>query len=180
VEPVTIVLVNALTTDLELDGLDQVVANPVEPAELSTRTISSQDLYLGEHSLEVDAVDQITVALDSAGHLLAEVGGTVERVLNCLHGEVSVTTVHHLPEGNLGITSQVNILGAISDELHQTTTCHFLYTSSSEKKLGKTLLGYFIAFESPGATIIAENEIHAPIFRCMSKHPLKQFFSQNP
>jgi hypothetical protein len=144
VQPVTIVLVNALATDLELDGLDQVVANPVEPTELSTRAISRQDLYLGEHSLEVDAVDQITVALDSAGHLLAEVGRTVERVLNRLHREVSVTTVHHLPEGNLGITSQVNILGAISDELHQTTTCHFLYTSSPEKKLAKTLLGYLL------------------------------------
>ena len=138
VQPVTIVLVNALTADLQLDGLDEVVAHPVEPAELGTRAICRQDLYLGQHGLQVDTVDQITVALDSAGHLLAEVGGTVEGVLNRLHGEVSVATVHHLPESDLGVTSQVNILGTISDELHQTTTCHFLYTSSSEKKLAKT------------------------------------------
>jgi hypothetical protein len=41
-------------------------------------------------------VDQITVALDSAGNLLTEVGGTVERVLDGLHREVSVATVHDL------------------------------------------------------------------------------------
>ena len=35
-EPVTIVLVNALTADFEFDVLDQVVTDPVEPAELST------------------------------------------------------------------------------------------------------------------------------------------------
>jgi hypothetical protein len=36
-----------------------------------------------------------------------------------------VAAVHHLEESNLGVASQVNVLGAISDELHQTTTCHF-------------------------------------------------------
>ena len=34
VQPLTIVLVNALTADLELNLLDEVVADPVEPAEL--------------------------------------------------------------------------------------------------------------------------------------------------
>ncbi len=57
VEPVTVVLINALTTDLELDGLDQEVTNPVEPAELGTRTISRLESNLGESSLEVHAVD---------------------------------------------------------------------------------------------------------------------------
>jgi hypothetical protein len=38
-EPVTVVLVNALTTDLELNVGDEIVANPVEPAELGTRTV---------------------------------------------------------------------------------------------------------------------------------------------
>ncbi len=57
VEPVTVVLINALTTDLELDGLDQEVTNPVEPAELGTRTISRLESNLGESSLEVHTVD---------------------------------------------------------------------------------------------------------------------------
>ena len=38
-EPVTIVLVDALAANLELDILDQVVADPVEPAELRTRAV---------------------------------------------------------------------------------------------------------------------------------------------
>jgi hypothetical protein len=41
-------------------------------------------------------VDQITVTLDGAGDLLAEVGGAIEGVLDGLHGEVSVTTVYNL------------------------------------------------------------------------------------
>jgi hypothetical protein len=41
-----------------------------------------------------------------------------------------VTTIHDLEERDLGVTCEVNILGTIGDELHQTTTCHFsLYLS---------------------------------------------------
>ena len=125
-EPLAVVLVDALTTDLELDGLDKVVANPVEPAELGTRTVRPRDDNRGESRLEIHAVDQITVTLDGAGHLLGEVGGTVERVLDGLHREVSVTTVDQLEESDLGVTGKVNVLGAIGDELHNTTTCHVL------------------------------------------------------
>jgi len=125
-EPLAVVLVDALTTDLELDGLDKVVANPVEPAELGTRTVRPRDDNRGESRLEIHAVDQITVTLDGAGHLLGEVGGTVERVLDGLHREVSVTTVDQLEESDLGVTGKVNVLGAIGDELHKTTTCHVL------------------------------------------------------
>jgi hypothetical protein len=127
VEPVTIVLINALTTDLELNGLDEEVTNPVEPTELGTRAVRGEEGYLGESGLEVHTVDQITVTLDGTGDLLTPVGGTVEGVLNGLHSEVGVTTVHDLEERNLRVTSKVNILSAISDELHKTTTCHLLY-----------------------------------------------------
>jgi hypothetical protein len=41
-------------------------------------------------------VDEITVALDSAGDLLAEVRGAVKRVLDGLHGKVSVTSINDL------------------------------------------------------------------------------------
>ena len=71
-EPVAIVLVNALTTDLNLDVADKIVTNPVEPAELGTRAVTNLKLNLGEGRLEVDTVNQVTVALDSAGDLLAE------------------------------------------------------------------------------------------------------------
>ncbi len=133
VEPVTIVLVDTLTTDLDLDVLDEVVANPVEPAELGTRAVRGGDGNGGESGLEVHTVDEITVALDGTGHLLTEVRGTVEGILDGLHREVSVATVHNLPESDLGITSKVNILSAISDELHKTTTCHLLYPGITKK-----------------------------------------------
>jgi hypothetical protein len=134
VEPVTIMLVNALSTDLKLNGLDEIVARPVQPAELSIRSIgSSRKLNLGESGLEVDAVDKITGALDSAHNLLAEVSGTIEGVLNGLHGKVSVPAVHNLPKSDLGITSQINILSAVSNERHKSTTGHFCFITLLEK-----------------------------------------------
>ena len=137
-EPVAIVLVNALATNLDLDVADQIVTRPVEPAELGTRAVRAQKGDLGQSGLEVHAVDQVTIALDGAGDLLAEVGGTIERVLNGLHGEVGVAAVNHLEERDLGVTSQVNILGAVGYELHKTTTCHFLLYPSLRKKFWQT------------------------------------------
>jgi hypothetical protein len=43
-------------------------------------------------------VDQVTVAADGALHLLAEVRGTIERLLNGLHREVGVATVNDLED----------------------------------------------------------------------------------
>jgi hypothetical protein len=43
-------------------------------------------------------VDQIAVALNRAGDLLAEVGSTVEGVLNRLHRKVGVATVNNLED----------------------------------------------------------------------------------
>ncbi len=105
VEPLAVLLVDALATDFDFNVLDEVVADPVEPAELGTRAVGGLELHLGQSRLEVHAVDQITVALDSAGDLLAEVRGAVEGVLNGLHGEVSVAAVNHLEECNLGVAS---------------------------------------------------------------------------
>jgi hypothetical protein len=42
-----------------------------------------------------------------------------------------VATVHHLKKSNLRVTRQVDILCAIGNKLHKTTTCH-LYTPSEE------------------------------------------------
>jgi hypothetical protein len=127
VQPVAIVLVDALATNLNLNGLDQVVANPVEPAPLGTRAVAGLQGHLGQSRLQVDAVNQVTVALNRAGHTLAEAGRAVERVLNRLHGEVGVATIDRLEKGNLRVTRQIDILSTVCDELHQTTTCHFLY-----------------------------------------------------
>ena len=57
VHPVAIVLVNTLTTNLNLHGADQIVTHPVEPAELGTRTVSALQCHLGQCGLQVHAVD---------------------------------------------------------------------------------------------------------------------------
>ncbi len=124
VEPVTIMLINLLTTDLKVDVVDKVVTDPVEPAELGTRAIGVLQGHLGEGGLEVDAVDKISVTGDSALHLLAEVGSSVEGLLNSLHGEVGVATVDDLEKGDLRVASKIDILSAVSDELHKTTRTH--------------------------------------------------------
>ena len=103
VHPVAVVLVNALATDLNLNRLNEVVSNPVEPAELRTRAVRRLERNLGERRLEVHAVDQVAVALDRARNTLAEARRAVERVLNGLHGEVRVAAVHDLEESNLRI-----------------------------------------------------------------------------
>ena len=105
VEPVTILLVNALATDFNLNVVDEIVTDPVEPAELGARAIRWLEGDLWQRGLEVHAVDQITIALDRAGDLLAEVGSTVEGVLDRLHSKVRVTAIHDLKKSNLWVTS---------------------------------------------------------------------------
>ena len=117
-EPVTVVLVDALAADLELHPVDEVVANPVEPAELGTRAVSGLELHGGERRLEIHAVDQVAVALDRARHLVVKPGVAVEGILDGLHREVRVATVNRLEEGDLGITRQIHVLSTIGHELH--------------------------------------------------------------
>ena len=103
-EPVAIVLVDALAANLNLDVLDEVVADPVEPAELGARAVRGLERHGGERGLEVHAVDKVTVALDRARDLATEARRAVEGVLNGLHGEVRVAAVHDLEESDLGVT----------------------------------------------------------------------------
>jgi len=124
--PVTILTVNALTADLKLHNLDEAVANRVEPAEALDRCLTSgTQVHCGQHHLDVRAVHQVGIAVDNGRHTLVEVGLAVERHLNGLHGEVRVALVQNLPEGDLGIARNINILRTIAHELHQ-TTCHIV------------------------------------------------------
>ena len=79
VEPLAVLTVDALTTNLNLNVVDQNVANPVEPTELVTRTIQFNSW---KSHLQVDSVDKVTISADCAGHLLSEVGRTVECLLD--------------------------------------------------------------------------------------------------
>jgi hypothetical protein len=142
VHPITILAVNALATDLDLNLRNDLLTGEVKPTGIHAVLCGALHLLvdLGESNLKVSAVSQITVAGDSAGHTATKIGLAVESLLNGLHGKVGVALVGNLPEGNLGITSQINILGAIGDQLHQSSS-HFVvvgYTMPKEKKIRKT------------------------------------------
>ena len=117
-EPVTVVLVDLLTTNLNVDVVDKIVTDPVEPAELGARAIRTSEENLGKRGLEVDTVDKIAVTGDRALNLLAEVRRAVERLFNRLHGEVRVAAVDDLEERDLGVAREVDILCTIRDKLH--------------------------------------------------------------
>jgi hypothetical protein len=126
VHPVTILAINALTTDLNLNLGNQLLTGEIKPTGINTilrRTLHGL-VNLGESNLKVSAVSQITITRDGASHAATEIGLSVKSLLDGLHSKVSVTFVRHLPEGNLGVARKINILGAVSDELHK-TSCHF-------------------------------------------------------
>jgi hypothetical protein len=137
VHPITVLAVDALATDLNLNLRDELLTGEVEPTSVDVSgTHGPESLAnLGESNLKVSAVRQITVTGDGAGHTATEVSLAVESLLDRLHGEVSVTLVGNLPESNLGVTSQVNVLGAIGDKLHKSSThCKMLVILLKKKK----------------------------------------------
>jgi hypothetical protein len=125
VHPVAVLAVNALATDLNLNLRDELLTGEVKPTSIDA--VGAGGVLKGladlrESHLKVSAISQITVTGDGAGHTATEVGLAVESLLDRLHGEVGVTLVADLPESNLGIASQVNVLSAIGDKLHKSST----------------------------------------------------------
>ena len=120
VHPITVLAINALATDLNLNLRNDLLTREVKPTGINAVLIAANHLLvdLGESDLQVSAVRQITVAGNGASDTTTEIGLAVKGLLNGLHGKVGVAFVRHLPEGNLGITSQVNVLSAIGDKLH--------------------------------------------------------------
>jgi hypothetical protein len=127
VHPVTILAVNALTTDFDLNLGNKLLTREIKPTGINTILASALHrlVDLGKSNLKVSAVSQITIAGDGASHTTTEIGLSVKSLLNGLHGKVSVTFVRYLPEGNLRVARKIDILGAVSDELHKTSS-HFL------------------------------------------------------
>lgn len=114
VHPVTELAVNTLATNLNLHHAHELLAGVVQPAGVCGIAL----LHLREGHLKVDTVGEVTITGDSALNTASEIGLTVEGLFNRFHGEVGVATVSHLPESNLGVTSEVNVLRAVGDELH--------------------------------------------------------------
>ena len=126
VHPVAVLAVDTLATDLNLHLGDELLTGEVEPTSVNTTVGALEGLSdLGESHLKVGAVSQITITRNGAGHTATEVSLAVKSLLDRLHGEVSVTLVTDLPEGNLGIASQVNVLCAVGDKLHKSST-HYM------------------------------------------------------
>jgi hypothetical protein len=117
VEPVAVVLVDSLTTDFNLYGLDELVSNPISVG------VCGQS---GERNLNVNTVDEVTVSGDGTGYLLVETSGTVEGLVDGLHREVRVSAIHNLEESDLRVTGKVDVLSAIGNELHKSST-HFVF-----------------------------------------------------
>ena len=113
--PVTILTVDTRATDLNLNLLNQAVTHVVQPAETVTRR---RQLHLGQRYLDVSAVHQVRVTADDGSYTATEVRLTVEGHLNRLHGEVGVSLVQHLPEGDLGVAGDVDVLSTIAYKLH--------------------------------------------------------------
>ncbi len=137
VHPVAVLAVNALATDLNLNLRDELLTGEVKPTSVDVAggRVLEGLADLGESNLKVGAVSQITVTGDGAGHTATEVSLAVESLLDRLHSEVGVTLVGNLPESNLGVTSQVNVLGAIGDKLHKSSThCKMLVILFKKKK----------------------------------------------
>ena len=119
--PVTVLTVDALATNLELHRLDETVSDVRQPAEAVQRR-GAAELDRRENHLHIRAVHQVRVTVDHGRHALVEVGLAVERHLNGLHREVGMTLVQHLPERDLGVAADVDVLRTIADELKKTTT----------------------------------------------------------
>ncbi|QIG59704.1 hypothetical protein [Dishui Lake phycodnavirus 3] len=116
--PLLVVLVDALTTDGQLNILDGTFGHPARVRRVSTR--QRHEVVLRD-KFNVHVTDQVTVARNSHGHTAVVGGRTVDGLFNVFHREVRVTLVHSLEEGNLRVTRQVDILGAVRHELHETT-----------------------------------------------------------
>jgi len=114
--PLLVVLVDSLTTDGQFDSGDRGFRDP-------------RIFILGEGLLRlqfnVHVRDQITVSGDSDGDATGVRGSTVNSLLDVFHRKVSVAFVDRLEESDFWVTSQVDILGAVGDELHETTG-HFV------------------------------------------------------
>jgi hypothetical protein len=119
VHPVTILTVDTLTTNLYLNLRDKLLTGEIQPAGIYRASGTLHLLVdLRESNLQVGTVGKITITRDGASYTATEIGLTVECLLDRLHSKVSMATVCDRPESNLWLTSKVNILCAVGDELH--------------------------------------------------------------
>jgi len=115
--PLLVVLVDALATDGEFNVVDRAFR---DPASIRNRR-SGNSRRSVRLQFNVHVTDQITVTGNGHRHATGVGRSTVDSLFDVFHREVGVTLVHSLEESDFWVTSQVDILGAIGDELHETT-----------------------------------------------------------
>jgi hypothetical protein len=132
--PLLVVLVDTLTTDGKLNGGDRTLGDPVAVINGG----GGRGVGRGREELDVHVTDEITVAGNSDGDAAGVGGSTVDGLLDVLHREVGVALVLRLVEGNLGVTGKVDVLSAVSYELHETTGhCESFCTIYRENNFGR-------------------------------------------
>ncbi len=134
VHPVTILAIDALAANLDLNLGDEVLADVIHPAGIGGTAHLSN---LGEGDLEVGAVSEISVPGNRAGDAASEVSLSGEGLLDGLHREVGVAPVGHLPESDLGRSREENVLRAVSYKLHKSSAHVVLIYHTKRKKSGK-------------------------------------------
>ena len=110
--PLLVVFVDSLTTDRQFSSRDRAFRGP------RIRSSVKRD-FSGQFKVHVR--NQITVSGDRDGNATGRRGSTVDSLFDVFHREVSVAFVNRLEESDFWVTSQVDILGAVGDELHETT-----------------------------------------------------------
>ena len=122
VHPVTVLAVDALSSDLNLNHRNQLLTWVVQPASVGlvarSRVAAAVLADLRKCNLKVCAVGKVTISGDRALHTATEVSLSVERLFNGFHSKVGVSAVCNLPESDLWVTCKVDVLSAIRNELH--------------------------------------------------------------
>ena len=109
--PLLVVLVDSLTTDRQFSSGNGAFREP------RIRNSGSGS----RRQFKVHVRDQITISGDRDGDATGRRGSTVDSLFDVFHRKVSMAFVNSLEESDFWVTSQVDILGAVGDELHETT-----------------------------------------------------------
>jgi hypothetical protein len=112
VHPVTILTVNSLTTNLDLNLGNELLTGVIQPTGIDTSVLAGgvvskthKLVNLGQCNLEICSVSQVSVSGDDTLDSASKVGLAVKSLLNRFDGKVSVPSVSDLPESDLWVTS---------------------------------------------------------------------------
>jgi len=121
--PGLVVLVDTLATNGQLQVLDGTLCNPVVVwcgvvGGLQNRAGTCGCIWQQWCQGYIHVTNQITVAGNGDRHTITRCNGAVDSLDDVLHGKVSVALVDSLEESNLWLSSKIDILSTVSNQLH--------------------------------------------------------------